>query len=73
VENIKKAERSDAWIVRLYEAVGYHSECKLELRDDITEAYESNIMEEEGNEFLIDNNSASLSFRPFEVKTVLLR
>ncbi|MCL6519447.1 MAG: alpha-mannosidase [Armatimonadetes bacterium] len=72
VETIKKAEREDALIMRLYECSGGLAEVTLTAGSSISRAAECDLLERDKKELEVDNNKIQLSFTPFEIKTVKL-
>jgi alpha-mannosidase len=69
VEAMKKAEKDDAIIVRLYEAAGSRGEATLNFGGKVKKAYVCNLMEENGSAAKVKNDSINFTFRPFEIKT----
>lgn len=73
-ETVKPAEYADnAFVVRLYEAESSHTRCEVRFGRDIKEAYETNMLEENAQPVSHENGAVKLSFRPFEVKTLLIK
>jgi alpha-mannosidase len=71
VETVKKAEDADAWIVRLYEPVGRHAAALCRVENAIL--HEATLLEEKGKKLRIDRDgSCELTFRPFEIKTLMI-
>ncbi len=72
VEAIKRAEDSDAVIVRLYEAWG--GSCRASLRTTLgaTRAYFCDLLERNLEEVAIDDGSIDLTVAPFKVLTLKL-
>jgi len=70
---LKKAEREDAWVVRLYEPVGRAASCKLRLRDTAAQMWEAGIMEDKQEQVATQDGVASLAFKPFEIRTLVIR
>ena len=69
VESIKPCEDNErAFIARLYEAEGTYTNCALNLCEGITRLESTNMLEEVQQELKCD----TLSFRPFEIKTLKL-
>lgn len=67
VEAVKPCEDCEkAFIARLYEAEGTYTNCALKLFDGAKKVEITNMLEEVQEEFKAD----SLSFRPFEIKTL---
>ncbi|OCT12935.1 alpha-mannosidase [Paenibacillus pectinilyticus] len=74
IDTIKLAEDgSGDWILRAYESKGATTRCSLTLGVDFKRAIETNMLEEPIDHVSIDRIDAStlsLSFTPFEVKTI---
>ncbi len=70
IETVKKAEDSDALIIRLFETWNGTTPCTLTLGENIKELYECNLMEENDVPVAFDGRSVNLTFRPFEIKTL---
>lgn len=70
----KAAESGDSYVVRLYESLGKAAEAQMRLGPALSRCrvFESNITEEQLAPLEADGGSVKLSFRPFEVKTLLL-
>lgn len=73
IETIKKAEDSDGIVLRMYEAENKRTECTLSAGFDVGSCTETNLMEEAEAVLPVFGNSVNLTFRPFEIKTVVLR
>ena len=71
IDAIKKAEDEDAWIVRIYEALGQATCCEISCRDPGAVIVDSNIMEEPGS--VQTAHPGPLHLRSFEVRTLLVR
>ncbi len=72
-ETVKYAEDIDnAYVLRLYECEGTPEKCSIDL-GDIISVTESNMLEEDENSIAYENGTAALSFRPFEIKTLIVR
>ncbi|MBN1155051.1 alpha-mannosidase [candidate division KSB1 bacterium] len=72
VEVIKKAEREDALIVRLYEHRGKHASVNVVISPDYRRVAETNLMENELALLSVDDGHLKLDFKPFEIKTLKL-
>ena len=67
VEAVKPCEDNEkAFIIRLYEAEGTQTVCSLKLFEGAKDVKETNMLEE----VIAPADCASLSFRPFEIKTL---
>ena len=73
IETIKKAEDSDDIVVRLYEAENKQTDCVLHTAFSLSGCTEANLMEEPELALPVDGNSVALHFRPFEIKTLIIR
>ncbi|KAA3662258.1 MAG: alpha-mannosidase [Calditrichaeota bacterium] len=69
---LKKAEKSDALIIRLYEPNGMHVGVNLLLTDLNKKLYETNLVEEDEKNLPVHQGKVSLKFSPFEIKTLKL-
>jgi alpha-mannosidase len=72
VEAVKKAEDSDAVIVRLYEAHGLENAVRVSWRLPVRKASLVNLLEEEKESLKVEGDSVRLRFRPFEVKSLCI-
>jgi alpha-mannosidase len=74
IEAIKKAEDGQDWIVRLYEAGGGAARTRLSFALPVQQVIEADLMEEPlGFPLAQDGNTVTLSFQPFEIKTLRVR
>jgi alpha-mannosidase len=69
IDSVKKAEDSDAIIVRLYEAHGWRGPVKLAFMHAPSAISECNLMEEEDVECTIDDGAVSFDIKPWEIRT----
>lgn len=73
IESIKKAEKSDAIIVRMYESAHMKTEVTLDLSHiPVRTIQEVNLIENDIATLEPDNGKLSLQFSPFEIKTIRL-
>jgi alpha-mannosidase len=72
IEAVKKAEDSDAIIIRLYEAAHSTADVMLTLGMPVAFAEEVNLMEESIQPLTISDNQLALKLKPFEIKTIKL-
>ncbi len=70
LEVIKKAEKEDAFIVRLYEPRGKQALVNLGVNVPNAKIFKADLMENELKELEMINECVSLQFAPFEIKTV---
>ena len=73
IDTVKKAEDSDALIVRLYEARGTRGRARLTTTLPLKSAALANLLEDELEELDAVEAGVTLDFRPFEIITVVLR
>lgn len=72
VETVKKAEKENALIVRMYEYSGCDVEVNLSAKFSISRASECDLLERDQNKLKVNGNRVRLNFKPFEIKTVKL-
>jgi alpha-mannosidase len=70
---VKAAEDSNGLVVRLVEMEGQPAEATLRSHWFLRSAFETNLLEQGGKELLSSGDKIKLSFRPFEIKTIVLR
>lgn len=73
IETAKKAEDSDALIVRGYESFNKRTKVKLTFGFDISEAAVCDLMENEEAPLPVTENSVEFEAKPFEIITVKVR
>ncbi len=73
IDAVKKAEDSDAMVVRLYEAWGQRGPVRLTCAAPVAEARRADLLERERERLEPDDDgSIPLRLRPFEIATLLL-
>ncbi|HZT91319.1 MAG TPA: glycoside hydrolase family 38 C-terminal domain-containing protein [Gaiellaceae bacterium] len=72
LDTIKRGERSDALVLRLYEAHGARGVARLRLARPVERALLANALEEELEPAAVENGSVVLSYRPHQVLTVVV-
>ncbi|AZN38328.1 alpha-mannosidase [Paenibacillus albus] len=72
IEAVKKAEDSDAIIVRLYETSGASVQSALRVGLPLQDAWSTDLMENKQEQLEAVDGSIPLAFAPFEIKTVML-
>jgi alpha-mannosidase len=70
LEVIKKAEKDDSLILRLYEPRGRRASCTLMFADLHVKVEETDLMEIVNAELEVNEGKVHLEFRPFEIKTL---
>jgi alpha-mannosidase len=73
LETIKRGERMDDLVLRLYEPFGGRGVARVRQRTPCAEARLANALEDEIGEVTIENGELLLPYRPHEVLTVLVR
>ncbi|MBN2092478.1 alpha-mannosidase [candidate division KSB1 bacterium] len=70
LEVIKKAERENALILRLFEPKGRKVKANLKISGPITQIFETDLMENNLNQLNLSSGNIELGFLPFEIKTI---
>ena len=71
-ESVKNAEDVDgAYVLRLYEAERNTANCEMNLFN-AKSAWVTNMLEEKQEQLPLNNGKIKLTFRPFEIKTILV-
>jgi alpha-mannosidase len=73
LEVLKKAEKEDALIIRLYEPNGKHVTARLKINLKNTKVFEADLMENILQELEMENGCVNLEFTPFEIKTIKIK
>ncbi len=72
-ETVKPAENyDDAYVIRLYECEGARTNTEVTLKN-AKEVIKCNMIEDEEGITPLENNTLKLSFRPFEIKTFIVK
>jgi len=72
LDTIKRGERSDALVLRLYEAHGGRGVARVRLAQPAQRARFANALEDETGEVELEDGVLVLPYRPHEVLTVLV-
>lgn len=72
IETVKKADREDALIVRMYECAGMDAKVRLSAGFRISKASECDLLERDLASLKHDQSSIAFSMKPFELRTVKL-
>ncbi len=72
LDTIKRGERSDALVLRLYEAHGGRGVARVRLARPVERARLANALEDELGEVTVEDGTLVLPYRPHEVITVLV-
>lgn len=70
IETVKKAEDSDAVIVRIYETWNKATDTVLSFGKEVRSVSECNLLEEKDEALKVCDNKLQIRFRPFEIKTL---
>ena len=73
VETVKIAEDTDEVVIRAYETWNKRTSCEFSVKGDIKEAHITNLMEENEEEIFAVDGKLSLTFHPFEIKTIKIK
>ena len=73
VDTVKRAEDSDALVLRLYEAHGGRGTARVRLGLPFSEARRANLLEDEGEALEVAGDAIVVPYRPHEVVTVVAR
>jgi len=73
LDTIKRAEDSDAVVLRLYEPHGARGVVGLRVGVPFASAQRTNALEDEGDELEVHDGNVVLPYRPHEIVTVKLR
>jgi len=72
LETVKKAENSDALVLRLFEHANARAKATIHFGVPVKSAKLVNLMEEGGEPVAVRDHSVTLNLRPFEIATLLL-
>ena len=72
LDTIKRGERSNSVVLRLYEAHGGRGVARVRLAAPVERARLANALEEETGQIELENGMLVLPYRPHEVLTVLV-
>lgn len=70
IDTIKKAEKEDALIVRMYESWGISAQTKVTFACGIERATECDLLERDMQVLDCEESSLTLPMKPFEIKTI---
>ena len=73
LDTVKMAEDGHGTVLRFYESSGKRERVTLQWPHAFEQAYLSNALEEPGEPLDMTNGQITLTFAPYEIKTVLLR
>ncbi|MCL2107479.1 MAG: glycosyl hydrolase-related protein [Oscillospiraceae bacterium] len=70
IETVKKAEDSEALVIRCYETWNRRTETAFSFGGQLASAFECDLMEENDVPLAFEGSELKLSFQPFEIKTL---
>lgn len=70
IETIKPSEDNNGFIARVYETEGAYTMCDLSFDKAVKSVFITDMLEYNDEPIDIKNNSISLNFKPFEIKTL---
>src|SRR5262249_39657332 len=73
LDTVKRAEDSDALVLRLYEPHGGRGVARVRLARPLHRAVRANLLEDEGEALQLAGGQIVVPFRPWEIVTVLAR
>ena len=71
LDTVKRAEDSDAIVLRLYEAHGARGTAPLRLGVPFSAAARATLLEEAGDALAVDGDTIEIPYRPHEIVTVI--
>jgi alpha-mannosidase len=72
IDTIKRAEDSDAIVIRLYEAHGARGAARVRLAWPVREAVRCNLLEDAGEALSVADGAIEITYRPHEIVSVLV-
>jgi alpha-mannosidase len=73
LDTVKRAEDSDALVLRLYEAHGARGTARVRLGVPFSSALRANALEDDGAPLEVEGNEIAIAYRPHELVTVKVR
>jgi alpha-mannosidase len=73
LDTIKRAEDSDALVLRLYEAHGARGTARLRLAQPFESAVATNLLEDDGEPLVVEGREIVVPYRPHQILTVKVR
>ncbi len=69
---LKRAEDSDAWVLRLVEWHGQPAEARVVVACEVGGAWRANLLEDRGDSLVVDGRLVRVSVSPYEIGTVIV-
>ena len=73
LDTVKRAEDSDALLLRLYEAHGARGKARLRVGWPVAEAVSCNLLEDAGQTLPVDGGVIDVGYRPHQIISLLVR
>ncbi|MGB9681759.1 MAG: glycosyl hydrolase-related protein, partial [bacterium] len=73
ITTIKKSYKNNFWLLRCFDAEGRGGEVNILFPFKLTEAWDSNMLEEPMERLQAEDKSIHLVFKPSEIKNILLK
>jgi alpha-mannosidase len=73
LDTVKRAEDSDALVLRMYEAHGARGEARLRLGLPFGEVLECNLLEDAGEPLSVEDGAIVVPYRPHQIISLLVR
>jgi alpha-mannosidase len=73
LDTIKRAEDSDAIVLRLYEAHGGRGVARVRMASPFESALRANLLEDDGDPLDVEDGAIVIPYRPHELVTVMVR
>jgi alpha-mannosidase len=73
IETVKRAEDGNGIIVRLYESQRKRGRVQVRFGIAVESAWETNLLEENGSELSVENDSVLLNLRPYQIITLRVK
>nr|MBA3844972.1 alpha-mannosidase [Actinomycetota bacterium] len=73
LDTVKRAEDSDALVLRLYEAHGARGRARVRLGIPFTEAITANLLEDDGEALVVEGDEVLMPYRPHQIVTLKIR
>ena len=73
IETVKRAEDGDGIILRLYESQRKRGPVQIKFGFAVESAWETNLLEEDGSELPMENDSIQLNLKPYQIMTLRIR
>ena len=72
VETVKRAQDSDAKVIRVYECFGRREQVELKIGLEFTKAMETNLLERYAGNVEVQGDTLKFEIKPYEIRTFVL-